>query len=57
MEGLLRRELPLARATLVAVAHGDAVAFEFEVSEPDALPLVARLNEAGQGLLHWLDAG
>lgn len=57
MEGLLRRELQLARATLLRVEHGDAVAFGFEVSEADAPLLVARLNEAGQGLLHWLDAG
>lgn len=57
MEGLLRRELQLARAALLAVSHGDAVAFEFEVNEPDAPPLVARLNEAGQGALRWLDAG
>ncbi|RYY96128.1 MAG: DUF1949 domain-containing protein [Comamonadaceae bacterium] len=55
MEGLLRRQLQLAGAALLAVSHGDAVAFDFEVSEPDARPLIARLNEAGQGALHWLD--
>jgi uncharacterized YigZ family protein len=52
-EGTLRRELQLAGATLVAVAHGDAVEFEFAVEEPQAPVLVARLNEAGQGLLRW----
>jgi len=52
-EGTLRRELQLAGATLVAVAHGDAVEFEFAVEEPHAPVLVARLNEAGQGLLRW----
>ena len=57
LEGLLRRELQLAHAALLAVSHGDTVACEFELNEPDAAPLVARLNEAGQGALRWLDAG
>ena len=55
MEGLLRRELQHAGAELVAVTHGDAVEFAFNVAEQDSAPLTARLNEAGQGALQWLD--
>jgi uncharacterized YigZ family protein len=55
MEGMLRRELQLADAVLGEVKHADAVAFEFSVTDANAKALTARLNEAGQGLLHWLD--
>lgn len=55
MEGMLRRELQLAQAVLEAVGHGEAVEFEFAVKEADAPGLMARLNEAGQGVLRWVD--
>jgi uncharacterized YigZ family protein len=55
MEGMLRRELQLAGALLGEVRHGDDVEFEFSVNEPHGPALVARLNEAGQGVLRWLD--
>jgi uncharacterized YigZ family protein len=55
LEGLLRRELQQAGAALADVAHGDAVAFTFSVPEDQAISLTARLNEAGQGALLWLD--
>jgi uncharacterized YigZ family protein len=55
LEGLLRRELQQAHATLTGVAHGDAVEFTFTVAEDQAAALAARLNEAGQGALRWLD--
>jgi uncharacterized YigZ family protein len=55
LEGLLRRELQLAGAALGPVTHGEAVGFEFTVTDAQAAALVARLNEAGQGLLHWLE--
>lgn len=55
MEGMLRRELQLAHAVLGEVKHGDAVDFEFAVKDADAPALVARLNEAGQGVLRWAD--
>jgi uncharacterized YigZ family protein len=55
LEGLLRRELQLAGATLHSVEHGDAVEFDFALNEVDAAALVSRLNEAGQGSLRWLD--
>lgn len=56
MEGMVRRELELAGASLSQVAHGTLVELAFQLPEPDATPLVARLNEAGQGRLAWLDA-
>lgn len=55
MEGLLRRELDAAGASLLHVAHGDAVTLHFSLAEDAAAALVARLNEAGQGRLVWLD--
>ena len=55
MEGMVRRELQMAGAALGEVGHGDAVEFEFRITEADAPVLVARLNEAGQGALAWLD--
>jgi len=55
MEGLLRRELQFADAHLMAVEHGDAVLVQFTIPQPDVALLVARLNEAGQGALQWLE--
>ena len=55
MEGMLRRELQLAGAQLHEVKHGDVVEFEFGLNEASGAALVARLNEAGQGLLRWLE--
>ena len=55
MEGMVRRELQLADAALGEVKHGDAVEFEFAVTDADAPALVARLNEAGQGVLRWAE--
>jgi uncharacterized YigZ family protein len=55
MEGLVRRELQLAGATLGEVVHGDDVVFSFGIAQADAPALAARLNESGQGLLQWLD--
>jgi uncharacterized YigZ family protein len=55
LEGMVRRELQLAGAVLGEVAHGEVVAFEFSVTDAGAPALSARLNEAGQGALRWLD--
>ena len=55
LEGMVRRELQLAGAQLGGVTHGDVVEFAFSANEEQATALVARLNEAGQGALHWLD--
>lgn len=55
LEGLLRRELDAAGATLDEVAHGDDVAFAFSLPETVAAALVARLNEAGNGRVVWAE--
>jgi uncharacterized YigZ family protein len=54
LEGTVRRELQHAGAPLLEVSHGDAVEFAFSVAQDHAPALTARLNEAGQGALHWL---
>lgn len=56
LEGLLRRELQQAGAQLGEVRHGDRVELAFTLPERAAEALRARLNEAGQGQLAWLDA-
>ena len=55
LEGMLRRELHHAGALLGEIGHGDAVDVAFSVTQDIAPALVARLNEAGQGALRWLD--
>jgi uncharacterized YigZ family protein len=55
LEGLVRRELQQAHAQVAAVTHGDAVEFEFTIDAEAAQPLMARLNESGQGVLRWLE--
>lgn len=56
MEGLLRRELDAAGASLLAVSHGQAVALSFRLAEDSAAALRARLAEVGQGRIEWLAA-
>ena len=53
-EGMIRRELDAAGATLLEVSHGDAVVFAFSLAEADASAFVGRLNEAGHGRIGWL---
>lgn len=55
MEGMVRRELQGAGASLGEVRHGETVDFDCTVDEDKAAALVARLNEAGHGLLRWLE--
>jgi putative IMPACT (imprinted ancient) family translation regulator len=55
LEGLLRRELEAAGASLLDVRHDQAVTLRFSLAEEVAIELVARLNEAGQGRLLWLE--
>ena len=54
LEGMVRRELDVAGATLGEVRHGSAVEIAFSVAEDASAALVARLNEAGQGHLQWV---
>ena len=56
LEGLVRRELELAQAQLLAVSHGSVVTLRFALPEPQAPALVQRLGDRGQGQLVWLDA-
>jgi uncharacterized YigZ family protein len=53
LEGLVRRELAAAGATLDSVQHGDDVAFAFSLPEPDADAFIVRLCDAAQGRAVW----
>jgi len=54
LEGLIRREVELARAQLGEVVHGAQVELRFSLPEPAMAGFVARLNEATQGRVGWL---
>jgi len=54
MEGLVRREIEMACASLNNVAHADAVQFELNLSDTAADALITRLNEAGHGRIAWI---
>ena len=56
LEGLVRRELELAQAQLLGVAHASVVTLRFALPAPEAAALVQRLGDRGQGQLQWLDA-
>ena len=53
LEGLLRREIDRAGATLNEVNHGALVEFAFSLPEDAARDLVARLAESGGGRVVW----
>lgn len=55
LEGMVRRELQQAGASLGDVTHGDEVELAFSVTDDAAAALTTRLNEAGQGALRWLE--
>ena len=52
-EGLVRRELEAAGASLDEVRHGDEVAFFFSLPADAAPALRARLDDAGHGRIAW----
>ena len=54
LEGLLRRELAAAGATLLEVSHDQQVTLSFRIAASAAPALVAQLNEAASGQLGWL---
>lgn len=56
LEGMLRRELDAAGASLDDVSHGDDVRFVFSLPAAGADALRARLDEAGHGRIAWLRA-
>jgi len=53
LEGLVRRELGAAGASLGEVLHGDEVAFSFSLPADAAPALRARLDDAGHGRIGW----
>jgi putative IMPACT (imprinted ancient) family translation regulator len=55
LEGLVRRELDMAGATLHAVEHQAHVIADFSLPEHAAAALMARLNEGAHGRLAWID--
>ena len=56
LEGMVRRELELAQAELLDVAHASVVTLQFALPEPQAPALVQKLGDSGRGQLVWLDA-
>jgi uncharacterized YigZ family protein len=54
LEGVLRRELELAGATLEQVEHEQDVRFTFSLPDDRADALVARLGDAGSGRVVWI---
>lgn len=54
LEGVVRREVDAAGATLGEVVHGTLVELAFEVAEARAPALRARLGDATQGRAGWL---
>lgn len=56
LEGLFRREIEAAGATLLGAEHGASVKLRFSLPEDEAVALVARLDELGQGQIGWLAA-
>lgn len=54
LEGLMRRELERAGATLEDVQHTAHVDMTFTIPQDAAAQLVAGLNEAGHGHIIWL---
>ena len=55
LEGLLRRELASAGATLVGVAHGELVTVTFSATEAEAAGLRLRIDDATQGRAVWVE--
>ena len=55
MEGMLRREIESAGATLDNVSHADDVKFEFSLAVDAAEALIIRLNESGHGRIAWIE--
>ncbi|MDQ7990689.1 MAG: YigZ family protein [Candidatus Dactylopiibacterium sp.] len=56
LEGLIRRRIDSAGASLLAVQHGSEVEFHLTLPAPAAAEFIAALGEAGQGRIAWLDA-
>jgi len=55
LEGWLRRELEAHAARLLDAAHGEGVTVRLQLPAGNAAALMARLNDAGQGKVVWLN--
>ena len=55
LEGWLRRELDAHGAQLDGVLHGEGVEATVRLPDAQAAPFVARLNNAAQGQVMWLE--
>ena len=55
LEGLLRREIDAAHATLLDVQHGTLVTLQLRLPEAGALAFQQRINDLGQGRVGWPD--
>ena len=56
LEGMVRREIELAGASLLEVSHGELVELAFSLPENEAARMLERLNESGQGRIVWREA-
>ena len=55
LEGWMRRQLEQSAAVLLAVEHQTQVKMQWQISEDAMQSLAARINEAGQGRVAWLE--
>ena len=55
LEGMVRREVDLAKAHLCQVKHGSGVCLTFSLPQSEAEAMVMRLNELGHGHVCWSD--
>ncbi|MGO4393596.1 YigZ family protein [Variovorax sp. M-6] len=56
LEGLMRREIAAVGATLDRVRHESMVHFDFSLPAPAADAFIARVGDAAQGRVAWLQA-
>ena len=55
LEGWMRRQLEQSAAVLLAVEHKTQVKMQWQIAEDAMQSLAARINEAGQGRVAWLE--
>ena len=55
LEGWMRRQLEQSAAVLLAVEHQSQVKMQWQIAEDAMQSLTARINEAGQGRVAWLE--
>lgn len=55
LEGWMRRQLEQSAAVLLTVEHQTQVKMQWQIAEDAMQSLTARINEAGQGRVAWLE--